>query len=160
MRNAQASPNDFKTRAKSTSSLKADKAKLLRSAYERLTRAKKLGSHIEVVAILETLLSDRLEVLDSIMSGSINQVDTLGRLLARVKKYDAIPERLLSELLIWSKSRNLAVHQLVKITNANEADFNRRIAYIRSVGQEGEILLSELKRLVDKVARSRKLNND
>lgn len=148
-------PHISKIRAPSTPALKASKAKLLRSAYERLARAKKLGSHIEAVAIIETLMSDRLEVLESFMLGKATQVDTLGRLLARVRKFEVIPEDLLDELELWSKSRNLAIHRLVKITDPNEIDWNRRIIYIRNCARDGELLLTRLKKIVEKNSKER-----
>ena len=149
---------DSKLRAQSSPQVRAAKAVLLRSAYERLARAKRLGSHIEAVALLETLLSDRLEVLESVMLGEVTKVDTLGRLLTKVKNFDVLPESLIEDLHEWRKSRNLAVHQLVKITHPDEADWAKRIAFIRTIALEGEVLLSELKSLVAKISREKSKN--
>ena len=113
---------NVKTGAKSSPDVKSGKAILLRKTYQRLERAKRLGSYIEVIALLETLMSDRLEVLESMSLGEPGKVDTLGRLINRVKKLDLIPTPLLEGLEEWSKSRNLAVHRLVKITDSEEMD--------------------------------------
>lgn len=146
--------SDPKLRARNTPRVKAAKALLLREAYERLARAKRLGSHIEAVAILETLMSDRLEVLESAHSGQPTRVDTLGRLIGRAKNLGVLPEPLLIGIAAWAKSRNLAVHQLVKITNEDHVDWSARISFIRNISNEGEILLKELKREVSKASKA------
>ena len=152
--------DSFKTRALPTKTLNSAKSELLKEAYARLERSKRIGAHIESIAIIETLMSERLETLESIKLGAPSKVNTLGKLLEIIKKYDALSPELHENLVSWSKSRNLAIHRLVKITNADEVSWQSRMVFIRQTSKEGQVLLKELKKQIDRILRENKRRLD
>lgn len=144
----------FKTRY--SPELGKAKQDLYRFAYLRIQRAIKIGAHIEAIALIESLMSDRLESAISSLTGKQVKASTLGRL---IKEFDGLAEidsDLKVALYEWNASRAFVVHQMVKLTNDEISSWTERIAFARLTAKEGLVLLAELRRLTDKTIRNLK----
>jgi hypothetical protein len=75
-------------RSSYTPELGKNKQLLYREAHKRIKRAIKKGSHIEAIALLESIMSDRIESAISVVTGKQVNVSSLGKwLLPHVKIY-------------------------------------------------------------------------
>ncbi len=135
------------------------KSNLIKECHKRLLRSIKQGFHIESIALIETLMSDRLESLLSTGGSEPVLLKTLGQHLAKIEKLGVLDDSLVRDLQIWNRKRNLAVHELVKIRNQSDTDWNARIRFVRDAAREGNLLLNKLKndsaRTKGKVARKK-----
>ncbi len=131
----------------------SDKSQLLKKCHTRLSRALELGFNIEAIALIETLMSDRLESLLSTVDSEPVEIKTLGQHLARVERFGVLDQFVIVELRIWNRKRNLAVHELVKIRNSSDTDWNARIKFVREAAREGEQLLKSLKTETARIKR-------
>lgn len=130
-----------------------NKSQLLKKCHARLSRALELGFNIEAIALIETLMSDRLESLLSTVDSEPVELKTLGQHLARVERFGVLDQFVIGELRNWNRKRNLAVHELVKIRNSSDTDWNARIKFVREAAREGEQLLKGLKTETARIIR-------
>jgi hypothetical protein len=127
---------------------------LYRHAYSRLDKAISRGFHIEAIAILESLMCDRLEnLLQAIHPDSKVELGSLGKLYNSVNKEIAIPEPLLTDLKQWNKARSQVIHQLVKISDVDAVNWRQRMVFARKTSHEGKLILNELRKFTDRKAK-------
>ena len=144
------------TRSKYTPALGKAKRELYRKAHKHLDRATAKGSHIEVIAILESLMSDRLESAISSITGESQAVNSLGSLVSKFHQIHSIDDELRLRLREWNRHRSQIIHQMVKLTENHTPTWAERMTFARRVAAEGKILLKDLRRVTDKVIRSYK----
>ena len=75
------------------------------------------------------------------------------RLSRALERYGVLDQVVIDELRIWNRKRNLAVHELVKIRNSSDTDWNARIKFVREAAREGEYLLKGLKAETARIKR-------
>ncbi len=143
-------------RAISSDEVRKIKGELIRSAHIRLKRATKLGFHIEAVAILESLITDRLESLIAISEKNQIDIGNLGP--ANKINYEAgrISEELHLDLKKWAKDRAKVIHEMVKVSNVIDSDWRERMKFARSTSSEGLRLLKKLDLIVKQYKRNYK----
>ena len=129
---------------------------LYQQAHQRIERCLKIGAHIEAVALIESIMSDRIESALVAPSGNQLEASTLGSLVSRIDKIEPMPTDLKRDILVWNKSRAFVVHQMVKLTNDHGGEWNERIAFARRTAREGQDLLKVLRRYTDLLAPKRK----
>lgn len=142
------------TRSKYTPELGKAKQELYRKAHKHLDRATNKGSHIEVIAILESLMSDRLESAISSITGQSQAVNSLGSLISKFHQIHPLDEELRLRLHEWNRHRSQIIHQIVKLTENYTPTWAERITFARRIAAEGKILLKELRKVTDKVIRN------
>ena len=143
-------------RSQYTSELGKAKQELYRKAHKHLDRATTKGSHIEVIAILESLMSDRLESAISSITGESQAVNSLGSLVSKFHQIHSIDDELRLRLREWNRHRSQIIHQMVKLTENHTPTWAERMTFARRVASEGKILFKDLRRVTDKVIRSSK----
>jgi hypothetical protein len=127
---------------------------LYHRAYSRVNKAIARGFHIEAIAILESLMCDRLEnLLQAIHPDSKVELSSLGKLYNSVNKEVEIPELLLTDLKQWNKARGQVIHQLVKISDVDAVNWRDRMAFARKTSHEGKLILNELRKFTDPKAK-------
>ena len=127
---------------------------LYHRAYSRVNKAIATGFHIEAIAILESLMCDRLEnLLQAIHPDSRVELGSLGKLYNSVNKEVEIPELLLADLKQWNKARGQVIHQLVKISDVEAASWRERMAFARKTSREGKLILNDLRKFTDPRAK-------
>jgi hypothetical protein len=134
------------------------KAILFLEAFRRIDRAIAKGFHLEAIAIIESLMCDRIESTISIVTAKESYPDTLGSLLPKLRKLSVFPDELIHELESWRKDRNLVMHQMVKITNSDTTDWRSRMKFARLTALAGKSLLADVNTNTNKIKRSYRRN--
>ncbi len=147
-----------RTRSSSTKGINKAKAILISAAYNRAKRAISAGFYIEAIAIEESLICDRLEAMLSREQRKDIEISTIGRLLRQLAPFDVIPEAFVAELTLWQRHRSQVIHQIVKVTQTDETDWRKRIAFASQISRDGLTLFSQLKALEVKHSKSKKKN--
>lgn len=145
---------NLKVKSKYSLILGQNKQNLYRAAYSRIQRAIKIGAHIEAVALIESIMSDRFESALAVLSQEQVHASTLGALISKFDKISGLEPQLKSALYEWNDSRAFVIHQMVKLTNEETSTWLERIAFARRTAKEGVILLGELRKVTDKVIRT------
>ena len=128
---------------------------LYHRAYSRVNKAIARGFHIEAIAILESLMCDRLEnLLQALHPDSKVELGSLGKLYNSVNKEIEIPESLLIDLKQWNKARGQVIHQLVKISDVDAMNWLERMAFARKTSNDGKKLLEKLRKFTDPKAKA------
>jgi hypothetical protein len=128
---------------------------LYHRAYSRVNKAIARGFHIEAIAILESLMCDRLEnLLQALHPDSKVELGSLGKLYNSVNKEIEIPESLLIDLKQWNKARGQVIHQLVKISDVDAMNWLERMAFARKTSNDGKKLLDKLRKFTDPKAKA------
>ena len=130
------------------------KQKIYRSAYRHLERSTKKGAHLEVIVILESIMSDRIEGALSSLSAERINVSTLGALISKLNDAHPIDDDLRMRLRDWNRARGQVVHQMVKLTDDYSPSWSQRITFARNTAKEGVLLLKELRKVTDKIIRT------
>lgn len=146
-------PNKL-VKAPTTPSIAKAKAILFREAYRRIDRAIAKGFHLEAIAIVESLICDRIESTISLVTTKESYPDTLGPLLSQIRKLSVFPDELIRELDSWRRDRNLVMHQMVKITNSDTTDWRSRMKFARLTALTGKSLLQNVNSNTNRIKRS------
>lgn len=146
-------PNKL-VKAPTTPSIAKAKAILFREAYKRIDRAIAKGFHLEAIAIVESLICDRIESTISLVTAKESYPDTLGPLLSQIRKLSVFPDELIRELDSWRRDRNLVMHQTVKITNSDTTDWRSRMKFARLTALTGKSLLQNVNSNTNRIKRS------
>ena len=141
-------------RARHSEAVGLTKFQLYKKTYARIDRAISSGFHIEAVALLESIICDRLESLLTVLTEEPVNASTIGKLLDKLKKFNAISPALEVELRRWNKERGLVIHQFVKITTNTETSWNSRLRYARDTALHGKEVLRSLRKETDRLIRT------
>jgi hypothetical protein len=123
---------------------------LIRSARERVDRAIKLGFHIEAIALLESLIADRLESCIEYKSGETQRVQNLGPLVKSAISYEIISVEFAAEIRKWSDNRARVIHEMVKVSSEISGNLKERMKFARELALEGKEMLKR----IEKISRS------
>lgn len=111
---------------------------------------------IEAVAIVESLIADRLESRLSMKHGGKEEkrrFSTIGRLSSELggKNADEPLEarEVYNEIRIWAKNRNRVIHEIVKLEENELPDWDNRYSRARQTAEEGMSLFRKLDRIVN-----------
>lgn len=111
--------------------------------------------YIEAVAIIESLISDRLESRLACKHGnavSKRRFSTVGKLATELKGKNSgeasEAREIYSEISLWSTSRNSVIHQLAKLEEGETPDWDARYREARRTTETGMALFRKLDRLV------------
>ncbi len=143
--------DSVKKKTKYTPELGKRKQELYRQAHKRIENSIAKGSHIEAVALIESIMSDRIEsALGAIAKKEVN-ASTLGSLFKQLNQLHPADPELVESIKAWNKSRGLVIHQMVKLTNNYDSDWSARISFAREVAKEGLIVLKNLRKFTDRI---------
>lgn len=143
----------MKYRAKYSVELGVSKHLLYAKTYARIKRAIDEGFYIEAIALLESLICDRLESLVEHHSDSPVKVSTIGKLMIQVEGFVQLDEELRSRLTQWNKSRGQVIHQFVKIQSTENVSWHARLRFAKMTALEGVRLLKDLRKASDGLIR-------
>lgn len=129
------------------------KQRLFADAFKRVDRAISSGFHLEAIVILESLICDRLETSISVKTQISIEPGTLASLNSKCKKLEILTQDLYDQVDTWRMQRNLVMHQMVKITSAEDADWRARMSFARQVARDGKQLLNKVQKNLYKVKR-------
>ncbi len=143
------------TQAKWSPEIGKMKKELIRSAHKRVSSSIKSGHHLEAIAILESLMADRLESGLSRLTSAEQPMLTLGPLIKDAIKTKVISQELAEEIKVWSKGRNKALHEMVKVLHVDVGDWKARMKHARILAIEGKELNARLAKEIRKIHPNR-----
>ena len=127
----------------------------IKGGIDQYKKAMKEGFYIEAIALMESAISDRLEsTLNYLNPNSDYSYETIGRLANALLKANYYSEDTLNEIKIWAKTRNEAIHQMVKLLPDQSKSFQDRYDDLKHCAEEGYSLFrkvdNEKKRMIRK----------
>lgn len=140
----------------STSSNRFVKQELISSAYSRVTYAISKGFHIEAIAIIESLLADRLESAIHVSNPEIRIKSTLGALIKRASDMKLISAEFAEEIRNWHDARSKVIHEMVKLSEEIESTWKERMSFARLTAAQGVKLAKTLDKTVKKIKKESK----
>ena len=145
--------NVEKVKSNYTPVLGKSKQQLYKFAHRRVQSSIRKGSHIEAIALLESIMSDRIESAISSVTRLPVFASSLGSLFKSLDKLSPAEDNLKALVWDWNKSRGLVIHQMVKLTNDYNSTWSERVKFAKITAQEGLILLPQLRRYTDRIIR-------
>ncbi len=123
------------------------KSELIGNVRKRVDRAIKAGFHIEATALLESLISDRIESSIENKTGEIQKVQNLGPLVKNAISHAIISEDFAAEIRNWSNNRAKVVHEMAKVSSENSGSLRERMTFARQLAVEGKEILKRLEKI-------------
>ena len=145
--------NVEKVKSEYTPELGKSKQQLYKFAHRRVQSSIRKGAHIEAIALLESIMSDRIESAISSLTRQPVSASSLGSLFRLLDKLSPADDNLKALVWDWNESRGLVIHQMVKLTNDYNSTWAERVKFARITAQEGLILLPQLRRYSDSIIR-------
>ena len=131
-----------------------------KATIDRINKAMDAGFYVEVIALCESIIADRLESLaNQISQSSQYSYETMGRLtdyLLGSKQRDLLSQEIVdvvNEIKNWTKKRNSAVHEMAKNI---ECDFMEKYAKLKETAEEAIKLFRKLDNEIRKFRKSLK----
>lgn len=143
-------------KSKYTPALGKKKQELYRQAHKRIKNSIAKGSHIEAVALIESIMSDRIESAIGAITNKDISASTLGSLFNKLQELRPAEKELADSIKSWNKARGLVIHQMVKLTNNYDSDWSARIRFARITAKEGLKVLTDLRKFTDRIIRDNK----
>ncbi len=129
-------------------------------AWDRYNEAYKAKYYIECIALVESLIADRMESLaNEISSSSKFSYSTLEKLIAYLSGKNQAP--LLTESIIqtigkievWKDGRNKAVHEMAKLSENLNETFEQKYGELSKIADTGRELFNELNNELRKIRK-------
>jgi len=128
---------------------------LYSNAYRKIAESKATAFYIECVAILESIIADRLESRRACLHPTVpdkhrfETLRTASRLICEETSTDQEIKRIYHDITDWKTERNEAVHQIVKLGDEHSTtSWNGRYAELRETVDRGEKLARAISRKV------------
>ena len=117
--------------------------KLYRDAWAHLNKASAQGYYLEAIALLESLLTDRMESRATYLTGSNTGFRTLGALLSIFQSVEKDPHflQVLRKIDTWRVHRNDALHSMAKFEMGAVVSWAKKVTKLPRVVEEGRELL-------------------
>ena len=136
-----------------TPELRKAKEELFKRAFSRIEKSISRGFHLEAIAIIESLICDRLETSITVITGESTGAKNLGPLLKRLEQLPEFPEELVAEIDLWRSDRNLVMHRMVKITSEEIFGWHSRMKFARATAIEGFRLVKQVHTATSRIKR-------
>ena len=101
---------------------------------------------VEAICIAESLMSDRIESYFT-KNYESRKISTLGSWCREILEIDKLSKAdidLFERVKAWSKLRNKAVHELVKVSERHKTSWDERVCECMTVAREGKRLSVEV----------------
>jgi hypothetical protein len=135
--------------------------KLYREAISRIKNAIKHRYPLEAIALLESMIADRLEARLAkirIQDPCKGAFSTLGKLTKKLGgeelKESEAAKVLYNAVTLWADRRNEALHQMVKLAEGDTKDWAARLEEAQATAEAGMTLFRKLDRLVKGLNKS------
>lgn len=127
---------------------------LYKKAYDWINHSIKEGFYLESIALIESLIADRLESRLSFLSKKNFAFKTLERIISKCNDIETDPNLksiVLNDLVRWKDNRNKALHEMVKIEKGTSIDWDTRRNLTRKSAKDGLKLLRIIDNSVKKL---------
>jgi hypothetical protein len=132
---------------------------LYAKTLKRVSEATDAGFVLEAIALLESVISDRLESrlekleLDCTAPGKFWPLSTMAKTLAEQSDDPENAKEVYRETPKWAKRRNMALHGLAKLAKAEDKNWDEKYTEARETMAQGIKLFRALDREVRKLNR-------
>jgi hypothetical protein len=159
MINKKQSTKSKRTRAKNAGK---NRQELYRKASGRIKAATTAGFYLESIALIESMIADRIESL--LETYNPNEEDrktdfqALGPLLNELKKINPSADLLdcINKIEAWKWQRNVALHEMVKIEKNNFISWDKKQSEAKDAVEKGLKLFNLLKNIVAREKNNRR----
>ena len=120
---------------------------LYKNSLRQLKKAISEEYYLEAIALLDSLIADRLESRIGELTNKNVQFNPLGKLckdLLRVENMHAIIEIIEKEIIPWVKTRNISIHESVKIEAGKDKLWEKFCEDKKSSGEDGYKIFRKL----------------
>lgn len=136
---------------------------LYRHAISRINNAIEQRYPLEAIALLESMIADRLEARLACLhqqSPEKRNLSTLGNLTQELSG-DALKESkeaqdLYQKVKEWAHGRNEALHEMVKLAECSEKDWEEKVGEAQATAEKGLTLFRKLDALVRRLNKPTK----
>lgn len=137
--------------------------RLYKNAFKRVFDALTQGYALEAIALIESMIADRLESRTAAIHGHMpekREFSTLVKLAQPLagKKSNEPDEakQIFRQVEKWSARRKTALHEMVKLAEGSSADWHARYEIARQDAAEGIAILRKVDNVVAKLNRTSK----
>lgn len=136
-------------RARYSTDVGRTRGEVYRMALDRANLAYKEGFFLETIALVESLIADRLESIISLFDGQPARFGTVGGAARELKKRLAAIDGaddllLLDAVTAWSSDRARWIHEFAKVSAEGDLDWSQRLEDAQRVAEKGLDLLKEV----------------
>jgi len=154
--------SNFKVRATILDIPGKERYEIIRAAISRFNDAIKQGYYLEATALMESLISDRLESRLGELKKRHVTFDTIGNLTSKLNKVESDP--ILKEIMNkgfnqWCGQRNICIHQAAKIELSKKKDWLIFLKQSEDTAKEGRKLFNAYNTRLNKVRKTKQLNS-
>ncbi len=126
-----------------------DKArnKLFTQAFARIAEAMGQGFYLEAIAIIESLISDRLEARLTNLLGENYSFKTLEKIVIKsgtTETDEKLRNLIENDLNKWKNMRNRALHEMAKIEEGIDISWEERMKALEPTAKDGLALLRKI----------------
>ncbi len=128
---------------------------LYANAFDQISKARTAGFYIECIAILESIIADRLEARRACLNPNdlekhrFSTLRTASKLLSEERSHDSGIMQLYQHISDWSQSRDRAIHEMVKLGEVERTEkWGKRYGSLKRTVDEGLDLSRRLDRKV------------
>lgn len=157
--NKQLTMSGPKIRAKSFGVFGKEKHKIIKSVMSRYNTAMEHNFHLEATALIESLISDRLESRLAQLTNNNITFDTLGNLLIKLRKIEEdviLIEIMNKQINQWCGERNSTIHQAAKIELNQKKDWNEFLKLAEKTAKNGRKIFDKYNSQLQKIRRTKK----
>ena len=135
-----------------------EKYEIIRAAINRFNTAMEHNFYLEASALIESLISDRLESrLSELKKCNVN-FDTLGNLLKELRTLEEdiiLIEIMNKQINNWSGDRNKTIHQAAKIELNQKKDWNEFLKLAEKTAKDGRKIFDAYNKQLQKLRRKK-----
>lgn len=136
-----------------------ERYEIIKAAISKFNTAVEHNFYLEATALIESLISDRLESRLSELKQCNISFDTLGNLLNQLRILEDDP--ILTDIMNrhinnWSGERNKTIHQAVKIQLNEKKDWDEFLKLAKKTAIEGRKIFDAYNKQLQKIRRKKK----
>lgn len=133
-----------------------ERYEVIKAAISRYNTAIEHSFFLEATALMESLISDRLESrLGELKKGSVT-FDTIGNLLNALRKIETdieLKEIMNKQINTWCGDRNTVIHQAAKIEIGKKKDWNDYLKQAGKTAKDGRKLFDAYNKQLKKLRK-------
>jgi hypothetical protein len=137
--------------------VRAARAELIGMAIVQTKKAIENGFYLEAIALLESLMADRIESILLRVQGEPPKLLTVSQGIKDLKSVGGqlVDEAVLEEIKVWSRGRSKWIHEFIKISDSEELPWEVRVQSAKEVAISGLALFNRLNASTKRFNRSR-----
>lgn len=139
--------------------VRAARAELIGMAVVQAKRAIDNGFYLEAIALLESLMADRIESILLRIGTEPPRLVTVNQGIKSLKDVEIqlADQTVLEEIKVWSHGRSKWIHEFIKISTSEELKWEVRVESAKEVAISGFALFNRLNASTKRFNRTRSL---